>query len=64
MGFGSQAETLRDTFQGPADLNVAVHCKQMMYSKEIAVLSNWVLASNLAIELLELEKKISWSKWV
>ena len=47
-GFRSQAETLGDTLQGSADSELAVHCKQMVCPKEIAALSNWVLASNLA----------------
>lgn len=47
-GFRSQAGTVGDSFQGATDSELAGHCKQMVYPKEIAVLSNWVLASNLA----------------
>lgn len=46
--FRSQAETVGDGLQGATDSELAGHCKQMVYPKEIAVLSNWVLASNLA----------------
>lgn len=37
-----------DGLQGATDSELAGHCKQMVYPKKIAVLSNWVLASNLA----------------
>lgn len=48
MNLGVRQETVGDGLQGATDSELAGHCKQMVYPKKIAVLSNWVLASNLA----------------
>lgn len=45
MGLGVRQKPYGYTLQGPTDLELAVHRKQMVCPKEIAALSSWVLAS-------------------
>lgn len=40
LGFRSQAETLGHALEGPPDLELSVHCTQMVCPKEIAALNN------------------------